>query len=646
MIFKQPVEVWLDHLGVYDPETGVQIGGNGGVLNGKYGNTELAPLNPPLPRVASSQNDFRIDYLGSGVGLREGILWSSEAQFYHDVNRYRAQIFNDSFIETLNLPPEIKNNVLNRQFRPDLDKGQPPVMAKPTLRVRELYTPLPAALAPIGNVEDVGLRTRGSGYENLPPLSDIYDSEFTLGDFAGLMAFWVLGSNRGFPPEDFFGETPGWQTNMLPALNDGLSAWVGHRFTGETEVYKYAYYAVRVWAGRTCGGTNIPCDRGENLRNVMMFDEANTSRDGVFPFTSPSGKNNLDGPVGSDFSALFIAAIFYDIAYEAGLDAHKADLLMWKSISLITNNATFPMRAYGATVQQAARALWPDPRPGRSGLSLYEEDIVDVLTSRGIPMNGVSDFRTNLPPVIGLFPATLEFNGPGFGSGHPDAQPSVNFYGNYNVNWNHYTDPASNATYIAYQFYKHSKYGPCDKLVITDGTFTTTSTAPFAWSYNNDGTFYTELADRDLGNVVVMLPGHSLRFLRSRQRCPNESTGYYVEDVRPFGFRVIKATPNGFSFTASALSETVTNKTYQLTIVDPSTNTLGTASYAWNFTNHVGTATAASGSTVQYTALKDEPFTINITRTRASQTDTLTLRERGNDLDRNGGNAFVRNLIP
>ena len=69
MIFKQPVGVWLDHLGVYDPETGVQIGGNGGVLNGKYGNTELAPLNPPLSRVISSQNDFRIDYLGSGVGL-------------------------------------------------------------------------------------------------------------------------------------------------------------------------------------------------------------------------------------------------------------------------------------------------------------------------------------------------------------------------------------------------------------------------------------------------------------------------------------------------------------------------------------------------------------------------------------------------
>ena len=116
--------------------------------------------------------------------------------------------------------------------------------------------------------------------------------------------------------------------------------------------------------------------------------------------------------------------------------------------------------------------------------------------------------------------------------------------------------------------------------------------------------------------------------------------------MRPFGFRVIKATPNGFSFTASALSETATNKTYQLTIVDPSVTTLGAATYVWSATNYDGSVTTATGSTVQYTALKDQPFTLSIARTRATHTDTLTLRERGNDLDRNGGNEFVRNLVP
>lgn len=122
--------------------------------------------------------------------------------------------------------------------------------------------------------------------------------------------------------------------------------------------------------------------------------------------------------------------------------------------------------------------------------------------------------------------------------------------------------------------------------------------------------------------------------------------GYYAEDVKPFGFRVIKATPNGFSFTVASVSETETNKTYALTVVDPSISALGPATYSWAFEDYLGNIQEEVGSTVHYTALKDQPFTINIARSRGNQTDTLTLRERGNDLDRSGGNAFVRNLIP
>ena len=50
----------------------------------------------------------------------------------------------------------------------------------------------------------------------------------------------------------------------------------------------------------------------------------------------------------SDLASLYVAAIFYDIANEAGLGVHKADLLIWKTISLITDNVNFPMRAFGA----------------------------------------------------------------------------------------------------------------------------------------------------------------------------------------------------------------------------------------------------------------------------------------------------------
>ncbi len=219
---------------------------------------------------------------------------------------------------------------------------------------------------------------------------------------------------------------------------------------------------------------------------------------------------------------------------------------------LVTDNVNFPMRAFGAKVQEAARALWPDPRPARAGLSLYEEDINDVLTSRGIPLNRVSDFRTNLP--LALQPS-LTGGSVGFGSLHPDSQ-SVNFPGSYFAGTNAYTDTNAGTAYMAFQFYKHSKYGPCEKLALSDGSFSTNPDPPFNWFYGSNGTFYAELVDRELGNLVIFTPSNHIAWIRSRQLCPNQATGFYAEDVQPFGFRVIKATPNGFSFTVTAPLET------------------------------------------------------------------------------------------
>ena len=649
MIFKQPVEVWLENLGTYDTN-GVIVGGNGNLLNGKYGNTDVSSINAPgsgFPLVsrlnATANNDFRVIYDGTGsIPARQAVVWSSEVQLYYDVNDYRTRFLADTFIDELGLPPEIAANLKQRQFRPDLNMGSSPRAGTPVLLVYERTNPGGISLFPINNSGNFPIRTRGPGYHNVP-LSIAYATEASMCDYLGLVAFWVLGTNTGFPSDAFFGQNTAWQSNILPALNDGLSGWAAYRYSGNPEIYRYADYALRIWDGRPCGGINVPCDQAENICNVMMFDEANTTKDGVFPYSWPSGFGGTDGPTTSDLAALYFAAIFYDLANDAGLGVHKADLLIWKTLSLITDNVNFPMRAFGAKVQEAARALWPDPRPGRAGLSRYEEDVADVLTSRGIPLNGVADFRTNLPVAIGDATTLDTAAASGFGSQHPEIQPSVNVYGATSTSQNGYTFTNAPANYVAYQFYKHSKYGPCDKLALTDGTFSGSGTG---WSYNSNGTFYVELTDRELGNLVLFAPSNHIRWMRSRQRCPNEATGFYAEDVRPFGFRVIQATPNGFSFTASALSETATNKTYQLTIVDPSTTTLGAASYAWSFTNHLGTATSATGSTVQYTATKDEPFTLSITRTRASVTDTLTLRERGNDLDRNGGNAFVSNLVP
>ncbi len=344
----------------------------------------------------------------------------------------------------------------------------------------------------------------------------------------------------------------------------------------------------------------------------MMHDEAVTSGDGVFPFiVYPAGLSSADGPYGSDLAALYFAAIFYDVANEAGLGVHKADLLFWKTFSMITdtNSLTrYTMRMFGTNVLEATRALWPDGR--------YTNDVADVLTSRGVAVNGAANFRDRLPSAIGDSISLETPSANGFGSAHPESQPSSPNYGSTIVSRNGYTLPDTNAQYVAYHFYKHSKYGPCDALALTDGTFTVTTNG---WYYNTNGTFYTELTDRELGSLVLLAPGRHIRWMRTRQRCPNEATGYYVEDQRPFGFRVIQATSDGFCFTAA---------------------------YAWTVTNHLGSATSMTGTNAFFTVAKDEPFTLRIERTRGTNIAILTLRERGNDLDRGGGQAFVRNLVP
>ena len=491
-------------------------------------------------------------------------------------------------------------------------------------------------VAPVTDFMLVAVRTRGpyEDYASLPPMGHPYGIDNIIRDYVTLAEYWVLGTNSGFPSEVNFAAQ--WTYNILAAVQDGIGEFAAYRFSGNAEVEQEYEYAFRTWGGVACGGTNnngLPCTKGKNLRNVMMADvPSNTSADGVFPFSLPSGFSNLQGPTGADLAGMFIGAVFYDIANEAGLGGYKADQIAWKTISLITNNTNFTIKDFGTTVQAATHDLWPDDR--------YLNDVADVLASRGIPVNGATDFHTNLPPAVG--PSLAAFT---FASSHPNSQPSVNSYGL--SAWFHdgYTTNFG-AGYTAIQFYKHSKYGPCDELDLTDGTFSSTgSTTPSSF-YNNDGSYYVSLQDRNLGNLVLLVPGNTIRYQSWRERCPDEATGFYAEDVRPFGFIVTKATPNGFSFTVSALSSNVTFKTYQLSIVDPSTNTLGAATYNWTFTDYVGNNYPANGPVVQYPAYIDQPFTISIDRIRGGVTNNLTLRERGNDLDRNNGQAFVRNFVP
>jgi len=661
--------VCLENLGIYDSETGERVAGNEGKLTGKYLETDVRSCDElfsstcatwsNIPVFEMPSNDFRILPSGTSVASqREAIVWASEAHIYYYITDYRNRFLTDEFIDSLSLSEQVAVNLKNRQFRPDLSAPSIPPedhrYAKPSARVREVFFWDGYTHTSYLNRYDTALRTRGplEPYASLPPLSNAFDPEAFVGDYAGLAANWIFASNQGWQDMSFWWDGL-WWNNILPALEDGLNLWTAHQISGQTEVYKYFSYAARQWNNLPeqgqCASTNpsqpyyaMPCDKGQNIRNVMMFDETQTDKNGVFPFSWPSATSAPHGPIADDQAGLFFAAVFYDIAYEAGLGAHKTSQLLWKTLSLISNTQQFTMRDFGTTVILASRELWPTDQPplrtppvgGNQGL--YERDIADVLTSRGIPLYNVSNFKNNLPAAIG---PTRRQGVNGFGTSHPDSQPNVI---SYNVAFSFedgYTHPDSSAQYVSYQFMRHSKYGPCDKLKVTDGTFSSNGAI---WVYNNDGTYYSEIVDRDLNNLVLLAPGRAINWVRERRRCANEAEGFYTEDTRPLGFRVVRAVSNGFSISVDHLSGT----TYRVHIVDPSLVRVGPATYQWFVQASDGSEQQYAGHSAEFSVAPDEPFTLRIERTRGAQVDVLELRERANDFGRNSGQAFVVNLVP
>ncbi len=629
--YKPTYEICLFNLGQYDANGQMSVPGDG-TLSGKYLSTQIISLderNPtlygslgPVSDLNSASNDFRIDYTGASQNnKRVGILQSAQAQSYAWVDLYRTRFLNDSFIESLNLPSNLSNNLKYLQYRPDLQGAIN--LRKPDFASVENLDPNGLLIGYAGNNIEGFVRTRGSfsGFDSLPPLAAIFDAEASMGDYAGLAAQWIVGFNT---PWTF--SFSNWQNNILAPLNDAISNFEAHRFTGNSEIYKSGWFSVRSSENIPCDGTNVACDKGYNLKNVMMFDEAVSNADGVFPYHQ-AGQNPWtgwqfgQGPSDEEIAALFFNGVLYDIEYELGLGTEKTAQLLWKSISLITNGSTYTVRNWGATLQQAARELWPVP--GNPSQSIYENSLKELLASRGIPLNGLPDFRTNLPTAV-------------VASSHPSVQPNASSHGLFSAGQTTYTHPTS-ANYMAYQFFKHSKYGPCDKLEITDGTFT-------GGNYNNNGTFYISLKDRELSNLVLFVPGNFMRLQSFRGRCANENTATYWEDTRPFGFRILKATPNGFSFAALLNGETATHKNYHLEIVDPSTQTLGEATYSWVISDFKGNVVSGSGTSLDASLLKNEPIQISITRTRNSIVDTLTMTDRSNDLNRSASQAFVRDL--
>jgi hypothetical protein len=674
--------VCLNNLGIFDKETGVKTRSNFDpvsrryLLDGRFLQTNVQTLAPTISRFSQALNDFRI--LPQGA---RNLPWSSEAHLYFFINKYRSNFVNDAFITNLGMGATPTLNLRHRQFHRNL-------VGLVNARLPFTYARELTAFAPISSsIPENNLffpLKQGPVYNNQPD-SLALDPEVVIAEYTGLAANWISAGTAPWPTNATFGQVSSdngsttWKVDVRPAILEGFKLWNAYRFSGRTELQRYGSRVMNRWSGAACGTINTaPCNKGRSIENVMMYsDEAlpftnnptnpafasNTSMQDdqlLFPFMSSltvsgnrtAAMNASTGPKNAALAGMFIGAIFYDISKEVGLGDYKTDLLFWKTMSLIDPALPLNMTQFGAKVQQAARALFPTT--ANSNLSWYEQDLVEVFASRGVRMNGTSDFRSNLPSPIGISgnmgPGTLLTpSGNGFGSAVPEGQRNsatgYNFLGWFN---NQYT--VSGAQYVTYQFYKHSKYGPCDALEVTNGTVSGVGSSDIHPTMDYNGTMNARFEGRAIGNMLLSVPGTTTRFIRKRQSCVTESDGNYAEDVRPFGFRVVKAIPNGFTFRVTRIGGLANGRIrYQINIVDPSLTmsgpNTGPATYNLRVTEFNGVQVNATGQQVTYDALADQPFTLYIERIRGAANDNITVRERGNDFDRLGGAQLNQDYV-
>ncbi len=563
IIPNEPTEVCVDNLGLYDLN-GNFTGGNNGIANGKYTYTGVTALNQPTDNLLrfgaykNLQNDFRFSLFGDdGLNTpREAVMRAGAVQLYHDISRFRNTIVNDGFIEALKLSPEIRANLISRQGRPDLIMKTPLRPSRPVSTTLERFDQTGIELFPEINQMQVGTRirakTNAEDFSNLPPISLALDPSYASSDFAGMMFFWLTANNNWSSyTEAFFGDNDAWKTNIIPAINDGLSNWEAFRISGKTEIFRSADYMLRVWSSEGgCRNGSLPCDKGRNIRNVLLYDSSLSHPRTTFPFKKPpqffNGAGQYDGPAGSDLSALFFAGLFYDLSKEAGLGDRNADLLFWKTVSMIDNPTQLSMNQFGQKVLDAAAVLFPES--GNTGKSIYDDEIKMTLYSRGITLNDSLAISDVLPA------AAQGLEGQDFASPNPNYQPDPLDYGQEIITLGQYSHPVG-AEMMQLQFMKHSKLGPCDSLTLTDGTFDTQG------NYLNNGTYLkvlkTESPDEsivDLGNSFVVVPGNRLSWKNSAKRCASEFEGFYAEDLTSVGFRVVNVIADPFKLSMTKVN--------------------------------------------------------------------------------------------
>ncbi|MEM7807140.1 MAG: dockerin type I domain-containing protein [Planctomycetota bacterium] len=673
--------VMLQNLGVYDSETGAYLASNLQTINatflaGRFVRTLTASFFPLLDQHQVFDNDFRFSLEGTtDVPVTVGTLWSTEVNAYYHIDRFRTLTFSTTFIESLGLGFEIENNLLNRQYRDGGYSGQSTIFEDiPVFVAEEGGSPtIPSGgrIFPVENALRLGTRTMRSGGEELLSLSHGFDRGTVVGEYAGLLPFWISPQNSLYPI-DFLAASQH-PSSMTAVINDSVNYWASYRYTGESEIWRTWSANLRVWAGRPVGGDGIPALRGFEIGdlNSMMFDENNTSGDQIYPYDNslPFGLTDDDYPDGTDRMGLFLSAMWWEMANDAGLGDETVDKIVWKTLSLLPDVDMYAMRQFGDLMLTAAAELFPDPTDATR--SIYHGAMVQVMASRGIAVDGAGVFQDNLPTAIGD-PSTMD-NSLNFDSAHPNRQIALSLnqwsYGDRRVFQNAYTEPGSaDFEYLSVEFYKHSKFGPADRLLVADGSYFGAddfggsgpgSTIEEFGEWREDGDYVIEIEARELGNASVFIPGDRFAYADHRNRLSNEAAGPSSIDFHSFGWIATQSMKNGFSIEVQRVGSDADTITYDVSIVDPSLSMTGgdrtgPATYDWSFSNALGETFSVDGDTagddgqtVRYTARRDEPFDLSITRTRAASgiVDVLDLTERGNDFDRDNGKALYVDAV-
>lgn len=686
-VFSLPTIRCARFLGNYFNAT--KLGGNEGLIQGKYLTTSILSFRdiypnsqrPDIPGVYRENNDFTFQLTyGDQIETRESALALSQANAYFHITEYIEGILKPD-LQAIHLDPNDDRawNMLNLGYRPNLKcvgtndlcfdnnyAGFPSLHLVLEDYVDQAFTLLPKQnleLAP--SLARFGI-TEGNDLSQVDPLSYSYDSGFTVGEHLGLRAFALTKTDYGFPSEYGFGSNWSSNSDMSPVLNDALNLWIDYDYTGNPDGAENFWYMLRRWhqlfdsSNEFCDSLGKPaCLSGNNIDSALSYRFEITDRDSIFPPRQPDTYLQGMGAIDADLSAIYIANIFFEIHLFIG--NRLTTQLFWQLIANFddTQFQNLSMIGFGQLLIDSAIDLFGED-------SEVPEIVRHILVKKGIPTNLLdSNIDHYLPTAVGSYPQSLEKNSSNrFGSSFPDSQPTVDnsvdgpgsvyFYSN-----GYFQSPSPYFKGMGLQMWEGSRYGPCDHLAITDGSFV-------GVEYQNDGTYYREFKGRELENLVIIVPGNLVRWMRYRKKCDDWNQGDYTNDFRPPGFRVTQAEQNGYSFRVTRISETATTISYRLTIVDPLAllvPDVTSIQYQWQVSDSLGTPysfqESQDGSYIEVSLRKNAGVQITLDRLMDieaglmhNQVEShLNIFDRTNDLDRqvpgrSPGEAFVVNLQP